>query len=164
VAVLVGIRQKVNYEAQAAIELEMAIDDSPKRGSYAFELVPEHNAWIISTRPLFEAIVRDLASNTPAGMISARFHNGLIDIFVSLANLLRQGRGLDRVCLSGGTFNNLYLAEHLRGRLVEDEFEVFTQREVPCGDGGLSLGQGIIAAHKIAGGMTLRPDLHGVGR
>lgn len=124
VAALVGIRNEVNYEAQAAIELEMAIDDSPKRGSYGFELVPEHNAWIISTRPLFEAIVRDLASNTPAGIISACFHNGLIDIFVGLANLLRQRSGLNRVCLTGGTFNNLYLVEHLGERLAEDEFEV----------------------------------------
>jgi hydrogenase maturation protein HypF len=151
VAALVGIRQEVNYEAQAAIELEMEIGSSPDGPSYSFDLREEHDGWIMGTRPLFEALVRDLASNTPLGIISARFHNGLGGVLLRLADVLRQRTGLNRVCLSGGTFNNLYLTEHLRGRLVEDEFEVFTQREVPCGDGGLSLGQAIIAAHKLAG-------------
>jgi hydrogenase maturation protein HypF len=151
VAALVGIRQEVNYEAQAAIELEMAIDDSLDSGSYPLELLPNLDQSIISTHPLFEALVRDLAANTPTGIISARFHNGLIDTFVRLANDLRQRTGLTRVCLSGGTFNNRYLTNHLQRRLFENDFEVFTHREVPCGDGGLSLGQAIIAAHKIAG-------------
>jgi hydrogenase maturation protein HypF len=149
VAALVGIRQKVNYEAQAAIELEMAIGSSPDGASYPFDLKEEQNSWIIGTHPLFQALVRDLASNTPVGIISARFHNGLVDILVRLASFLHQRTGLNRICLSGGTFNNLYLTEHLAGSLEENGFEVYTQREVSCGDGGLSLGQAAVASHRI---------------
>jgi len=151
VAALSGVRHQVNYEAQAAIELEMTIGDSRDGGSYPPEMLPNHDGWIIGTRPMFEALVHDLISETPSGIISARFHNGLVDIFSRVATLLRQRTGLNRVCLSGGTFNNRYLTEHLCGQLTENAFEVFTQREVPCGDGGLSLGQAVIAAHRIGG-------------
>ena len=151
VAALAGIRQEVNYEAQAAIELEMAIADSPDGGSYPLEILPNHDGWIIGTRTMFEALIRDLLCHTSAGIISARFHNGLVEIFGSIATLLRQRTGLNRVCLSGGTFNNRYLTGHLCGELTENAFEVFTQGEVPCGDGGLSLGQAVIAAHRIDG-------------
>jgi len=151
VAALVGIRHEVNYEAQAAIELEMAIGDFPDPASYPLELVRDQDQWIIGTRPLFEVLIRDLVSGTHPGLISARFHNGLIEVLGRVATLLRERTGLNRVCLSGGTFNNLYLAQHLQAQLAENGFEVFSQREVPCGDGGLSLGQAMIAAHNIAG-------------
>ena len=151
IAALAGIRLSVNYEAQAAIELETAIGSSPEESSYPFELLPDNDdaGWTIGTRPLFEAVIRDLVSGTPTGIISARFHNGLADILASVATLLRQSTGLHRVCLSGGTFNNLYLTERLSRKLEENAFEVYTQRDVPCGDGGLSLGQAMVAAHKM---------------
>ena len=127
----------------------MVISGSRDGGSYPLEILPNHDAWILGTRPMFEAIIRDLVCNTPAGIISARFHNGLVDNFVRVATLLRQNTGLNRVCLSGGTFNNRYLTEHLCGKLTENAFEVFTQWEVPCGDGGLSLGQAMIATQSV---------------
>ncbi len=159
VAALVGIRQQVNYEAQAAIELEMAMASSevklPKTASpeedtaYPMKLVPEDDHWIISTRPLFEALLDDLGRNLPVGAISRRFHNGLVEGFVQLATLLQKKTALNRVCLSGGTFHNIYLSERLEARLSEAGFEVFTQKEVPSGDGGLSLGQALVAAAKL---------------
>jgi len=159
VAALVGIRQQVNYEAQAAIELEMAMASPdvklPKTASrekdtaYPMQLVPEDDHWIISTRPLFEALLDDLGNNLPIGAISRRFHNGLVEGFVQLATLLQKKTTLNRVCLSGGTFHNIYLSERLEARLSEAGFEVFTQKEVPSGDGGLSLGQALVAAAKL---------------
>ena len=151
VAALIGIRQSVKYEAQAAIELEMAIRNSPDESSYPFDLLPNHEdeGWIIGTRPLFESVIHDLGSGTPAGIISARFHNGLADVLVKVAAGIRRRTGLHRTCLSGGTFNNLYLTERLSRKLEENGFEVYAQREVPCGDGGLSLGQAVVAAHKM---------------
>ena len=159
VAALVGIRQQVNYEAQAAIELEMAMASPdvklPKTASpeedtaYPMKLVPEGDHWIIGTRPLFEALLDDLGRNLPVGAISRRFHNGLVEGFVQLATLLQKKTALNRVCLSGGTFHNIYLSERLEARLSEAGFEVFTQKEVPSGDGGLSLGQALVAAAKL---------------
>jgi len=158
VAALVGIRQQVNYEAQAAIELEMAMASSEvesPEGNTAYpmkllpELAPEDDHWIISTRPLFEALLEDLGRSVPVGTISRRFHNGLVEGFVQLATLLQQKTALNRACLSGGTFHNIYLSQRLETRLSEAGFEVFTQKEVPSGDGGLSLGQALVAAAKL---------------
>jgi len=149
VAALMGIRQKINYEAQAAIELEMTISASEDETAYPLELVPEGDRWIIGTRPLFEALLDDLGRNLPVAAISRRFHNGLVGGFVQLATLLRKKTALHRVCLSGGTFHNVYLSQRLEAGLSEAGFEVFTQKEVPSGDGGLSLGQALVAAAKL---------------
>ena len=150
VAALTGIRQEVNYEAQAAIELEMAISCSDRQNTYSFEIMPDEDTWIIGTRPLFAAIMSDLTKHANPGDISRRFHDGLVKMFVRIAELIRQKTGLIRVCLSGGTFNNAYLAQQLELRLAAAGFEVFTQHEVPAGDGGLSLGQAVIAAKTIS--------------
>ena len=146
VAALIGIRQEVNYEAQAAIELEMTISASEDETCYPLELVPDGDSWIIGTRPLFAALLDDLIRNVPVAGISWRFHNGLVEGFVQLATLLRKKTALNHVCLSGGTFHNFYLSQRLEARLSEAGFEVFTQKEVPSGDGGLSLGQALVAA------------------
>ena len=69
-------------------------------------------------------------------------------MLAEVARRLRQRTAVDRVCLSGGSFNNLQLFERLQARLIEDGFQVFSHREVPAGDGGLSLGQALIAARR----------------
>ncbi|HVI09500.1 MAG TPA: carbamoyltransferase HypF [Candidatus Binatia bacterium] len=152
VAALAGIRPHINYEAQAAIELEMAIETglADKSEEYPFELVPDGEHWIIGARPLFLALIEDLKNNASLGTISRRFHDGLIVCLAEIAARVRERTGLRRICLSGGTFHNVYLSQGLERRLMEDGFEVFTQREVPAGDGGLSLGQAMIAAHQAA--------------
>ncbi len=147
VAALVGIRQRVNYEAQAAIELEMTIDSSETDTGYPFQVLPDGNGWLIGTRRLFEEMIDDLRRSCPVSAISRRFHDGLSEVLLRIAELLRQRTGSDRVCLSGGTFHNVYLFENVRTRLLSAGFEVFTHSEVPAGDGGLSLGQALIAAH-----------------
>ena len=150
VAALIGIQQRVTYEAQAAIELEMAIGDSADGGFYPFGIVAEGKGWVIDTKPLFEAIVEDIRLDTPVGRISQKFHHGLVEVLACLALRLREQTQLNRVCLSGGTFQNVYLLSHLEERLKGDGFEVFTHAEVPSGDGGLSLGQALVAAHRAA--------------
>jgi hydrogenase maturation protein HypF len=150
VAALIGIRQEVNYEAQAAIELETAIAESEDDTGYPLELLPDRDGWIIGTRCLFEALLEDLGRNLPVASISRRFHNGLVEGFVQSATRLRKKTALNRVCLSGGTFQNVYLSRRLEARLSEAGFEVFIQKEVPPGDGGLSLGQALVAAATFA--------------
>ena len=149
VAALIGLRERVNYEAQAAIELEMVAADSTDSGAYPFELRREGGCWQIGTRPLFDAIIEDLARGVPNGAISRHFHNGLVAEFAHMAALMREETALERVCLSGGVFQNVLVLEQLSRSLQQAGFEVFTHAEVPTGDGGLSLGQAVIAAHAV---------------
>ena len=150
VAALIGVRDKVNYEAQAAIELEMAIHASPSSTGYPLSLSAQSDGWVIGTRPLFEAILVDLKQGVLIADMSRLFHNGLIHALVEIAERIREEAGLRRVCLSGGTFNNSYLSRGLGSQLLQAGFEVFAQNEVPAGDGGLSLGQAMVAAHRVS--------------
>ena len=152
IAALAGVRQTVNYEAQAAIELEMAIDEDGEAVAYPFELRCAEEGWVIATKPLFEAIVGDLRSGATVAKISGRFHRGLVDVFARLAELVRKRSGIEQVCLSGGTFHNVFFLTRLRERLEQRGFRVFMHSEVPAGDGGLSLGQALVAAHRVARG------------
>jgi hydrogenase maturation protein HypF len=149
VAALLGIRSCVNYEAQAAIELEMAIEEQADDSAYPMDLTTQGSTRIIDTRRTFEKIVNDLEQGVPVATISQRFHNALIEVFSRLANLIRTETGLSSVCLSGGVFHNSYLVTGLRRHLKDSGFAVFTHCEVPAGDGGLSLGQAMIAAHLL---------------
>jgi hydrogenase maturation protein HypF len=148
VAALLGLRATVNYEAQAAIELEMAALDSSDGQAYPFDVIPDGNGWRIDTRVLFEALLEDRKKGVWLGDMSRRFHNGLVQVFSRLARLLRKKTSLNRVCLSGGCFQNACLFESLSAALRADGFGVFAHAEVPAGDGGLSLGQALIAAHR----------------
>jgi hydrogenase maturation protein HypF len=147
IAALAGIRRSVNYEAQAAIELEMAAEGSNSSRGYPFQLLANGDRWLIGTRLLFEAVLEDVLSGESASEISRRFHNGLIEILAQIAEAVRLRYSLARVCLSGGVFQNAYLLQQLNAKLVAAGFEVFTHREIPAGDGGLSLGQALVAAH-----------------
>jgi hydrogenase maturation protein HypF len=147
VSALAGIRKRVNYEAQAAIEFEAAIAGEGDVAGYPFEIRPQGSGWIIDTRPLFAAVVNDLNCAVPAGIVSRRFHEGFVDVLARTAKLIYGETGLQNICLSGGSFQNVFLLEHLKRRLEAEGLNVFTHSEVPCGDGGLALGQALVAAH-----------------
>lgn len=154
VAALIGIRSIVNYEAQAAIELEMAAHDSTDEGVYPFDLMKQDSGWEIGTRTLFESIVQDIGNQVHPNDISRRFHNGLAAVFAELAEHIRSSSALNRVCLSGGCFQNTLLFESLRGLLRQRDFEVYFHTEVPAGDGGLSLGQALVASRRLLSGKA----------
>jgi hydrogenase maturation protein HypF len=149
VSSLCGVRSIANYEGQAAIELEMAIDPAVDDASYPFEFKQVDGRILIGTRPLFDALLGDLVAAVSVGVISRRFHNGMANALAEVARRVRKGTGLNRVCLSGGTFQNLYLFAKFQSLLVNDGFQVFAHSEVPAGDGGLSLGQAMIAARML---------------
>ena len=149
VAALAGVRQMVNYEAQAAIELENAITEPASDSLYPLNItLGNAGPWIIDTKSLFIELVEDIRRAAPLSMISAKFHQGLVEVFARIARQIREREGLNRVCLSGGTFQNRFLSERLQTRLAGLSFEVFAHSEVPAGDGGLSLGQAMVAAHR----------------
>jgi hydrogenase maturation protein HypF len=104
----------VNYEAQAAIELEMAINEQGDDAAYSMDPKVQNSSHIIDTRPAFEQILQDLKQGMPVAAISGRFHNALIDVFTRLADVVRAESGLTSVCLSGGTFHNSYLLTGLQ--------------------------------------------------
>ncbi len=149
VASLTGIRLQVNYEAQAAIELEMSMAGDGDDSAYLLELRRSNDGQIIDTRVMFQQILADLEARIPVTTISGRFHNGLVHIFTRIAELIGTRNSLNRVCLSGGTFHNSFLLSRLQRELKIHGFEVFTHSAVPSGDGGLSLGQAMIAAHRV---------------
>jgi hydrogenase maturation protein HypF len=143
VASIVGVRDEVNFEAQAAIELETCALPGVD-AVYPFELA-EDVLWQIDVRPTIERIARDVLAGKPAGWISAAFHNTFAAIVVEVCLRLRSAEGIDQVCLSGGTFQNVYLVERTVAKLRADGFEVFLHSKVPPNDGGISLGQAVIA-------------------
>jgi hydrogenase maturation protein HypF len=146
VAALVGVRQVITYEAQAAIELEALAGGVEPGEGYPLELVDG----VLDTASVLEALVEDLQRGESAAVVSARFHDGLVDGLARAAQTLAQQHGLDRVCLSGGTFLNRRLTEGLEARLRSAGLAVHAQAQVPTGDGGLALGQAVVARARLA--------------
>ena len=141
VAALVGLRDRVNYEGQAAIELEQRVDPA-ERGGY-----PARLDWpLIRGADLVRAVVDDLAAGVDAGVVAARFHNGVVDVLARACAAGRAETGLATVALSGGVFQNMVLTERLLARLRADGFTVLTHHRVPPNDAGISLGQVAVAA------------------
>ena len=143
VASLINLRQEVNFEGQAAIELEM-IAQANLEQRYPFN-VDEGEPAQVDMRPMIENIVQDLSRSKPAGHIAACFHNTVAAAIVEVCRSIRQRDQLKRVCLSGGTFQNMYLLRRAVEGLRRDGFEVYLHALVPPNDGGISLGQAVIA-------------------
>ncbi len=148
VAALIGVRLTASYEGQPAIELEMRARRSADNAAYPFDLYQRDDCWHVGARPLIRAIIEDINRGVPGEAISRRFHNGLVATLASLAERLREQTSLNRVCLSGGSFQNELLLAGVQEKLSGAGFEVFTHLQVPAGDGGLSLGQAVIAAQR----------------
>jgi hydrogenase maturation protein HypF len=142
VASLIGLRQVVTFEGQAAIELETVADPSVSE-RYSFEITDDDVSQV-DMRPMIHEIVQDLASKSQ-GYIAARFHNTVAEIIIAICHRIRKTEKLNRVCLSGGTFQNMYLLEHAVAGLEKHGFDVYLHSAVPPNDGGISLGQAVIA-------------------
>src|SRR5829696_959494 len=146
VAALVGVpgTKRTTYEGQAAIELELTANGSTNR-SYPIRLRPEGGTWIVETREILAAVVEDLLSGRPAPDISATFHRTMAQIVATVCDELRAAEGTSAVALSGGTFQNMLLLTQTTDLLEEKQFVVHTHQRVPTNDGGLALGQAILA-------------------
>lgn len=136
VAAILGIRLAVTYEGQAAIELE-AVARAGVDDGYDFSL----DEGVIDLRESIRGVVRDRADPPLA---AARFHNTLARAITESCLRLRKAEGLNRVCLSGGTFQNVYLLEKVTTALQASGFEVYTHVRVPANDGGIALGQAVV--------------------
>lgn len=139
IAALVGLCQKASFEGQAAMQLEFALDGVDIEARYKIEIggFPV----IIDWRPMLLGILKDLSLNLPVGIISAKFHNTLVEAIASVAKIV----GEKRIVLTGGCFQNRYLIEKTISRLQAENFQPYWHQHVPPNDGGIALGQ-IVAA------------------
>ena len=147
VSSLIGIRSEINHEGQAAMELEMAADDKEK-GSYPFDILREGEKFIVDSGPTIRSVVADLEKGERKGAIAARFHNSLALIILKVCRIIREKTDLNSVALSGGVFQNMYLLERVFSLLGSADFQVHTHNRVPPNDGGISLGQALVAHYR----------------
>jgi len=146
VSALLGIRGKVDYEAQAAVELEMASpDEIDEAEAYPFSIVEQDGVRIVKLGELFKAIIHDIG-RLPVGIISLRFHHTVARMIAKMCQLIADDQALCKVALSGGVFQNRLLLRLTVAALEKEGFEVLTHSLVPTNDGGISLGQAVISS------------------
>ncbi|MBB6471065.1 carbamoyltransferase HypF [Sphaerisporangium rubeum] len=141
VSALLGVRHAVTYEGQAAVELERLADPA-ERGTYQATVTPGG----VRGADLVRAAADDLLSGVPREVIAARFHNAVTGLVVRRCEALRETSGLTTVALSGGVFQNMLLLDRTVTGLSAAGFRVLTHRRIPANDGGISLGQAVVAA------------------
>jgi hydrogenase maturation protein HypF len=143
VAALLSVRDTINYEGQAAVELEQLADPG-ETGAYRAGITGQ-GPFRIHGADLVRAVTGELTGGTPAPLIAARFHNGIAALIEEGCVLARERHGLAEVALSGGVFQNLLVTERAAARLEARGFRVLLHSQVPCNDGGISLGQAVVA-------------------
>ncbi|MBE0415884.1 MAG: carbamoyltransferase HypF, partial [Dehalococcoidia bacterium] len=152
VSALLGIRWRVDYEAQAAVELEMAApDEIDEAEAYPFSIVEQDGVKIVKLKELFEAIIYDIG-RLPVGIISLRFHHTVARMIAEMCRLIARDNALCKVALSGGVFQNRLLLRLTVAALEKEGFEVLTHSLVPTNDGGISLGQAVISFFRTSTG------------
>jgi hydrogenase maturation protein HypF len=159
VSALLGVCRETTYEAQAAIELEVvARGGAGALEGYPFALVPTTDVpawgrpptplsqgWIVRVGPAIEGLLADANRGTRRADVAFRFHRTVAEMVVACCLKVRGATGLGRAALSGGCFQNRLLLQMVDSLLTDAGFEVLVHRQVPCNDGGLSLGQALVA-------------------
>jgi hydrogenase maturation protein HypF len=163
ISALLGIRGEIDYEGQAAVELEMAayssviarpvlsgareLDEaiSGNNESYPYHIAEDKGIRIVKLRDLLSAVIEDIHQGMSKGRISVKFHNTVARMIDEMCHLITDETGIDQVALSGGVFQNRLLLRKTVSLLERGGFQVFTHSQVPCNDGDVSLGQAVIA-------------------
>jgi hydrogenase maturation protein HypF len=145
VASLIGLRDRVDFEAQAAMELE-AMVESNDEPPYPVDIAGPGEPFVVRTVDVIRGVVQDLLAGRSPSVIAARFHATLADVIGRACACIRERRSLRCVALTGGVFQNVRLLHASIARLERAGFEVYTHHQVPPNDGGLALGQAAVAA------------------
>ena len=145
---LLSIRDEVHYEGQAAIELEMIADHGVKE-EYPFHIYKDGKPMVVDPTEMVRGIVHDLIDGAPTSEISGKFHQTISRIVVETCETIRSDEKLNRVVLSGGVFQNIFLLSLVTQGLKRSGFDVYTHHRVPTNDGGISLGQAVIAHMRL---------------
>jgi hydrogenase maturation protein HypF len=144
VSSLLDVRQTANYDAQAAIELE-TLADQDETGAYPFAIEGK----FLDSTPMFAALVSDLRAGVHQRTLSTRFHNTIAQLMHQVCLKIRAKTSINEVALSGGVWQNMTLLKKTLHLLAADDFKVYLHHQVPANDGGISLGQAVIAMHKL---------------
>ncbi|MBC7316987.1 MAG: carbamoyltransferase HypF, partial [Chloroflexi bacterium] len=164
VSALLGVCREASYEAQAAIELEMIAQPGTPAEPYPFEItstgapqvwgkppVTVSEGFEVRLAPLFEGILAERRQQTPVGAIAWRLHRTVAEMILQACARIREETGLERVALSGGCFQNRLLLDLTVPLLEAAGLKVLLHRQVPCNDGGLALGQVVVAHNALEG-------------
>ena len=146
-ASFIGIRDEISYEGQAAMELESFCAPGVMEG-YNFSICKEEEQFIVDPREIFIDMIRDLKDKIDKKIIAAKFHNTVAEFTLDLCVKIRENTGMNKIALSGGVFQNKYLTEKVVSLLEYKGFKVFIHRKVPPNDGGISLGQAVVAGYE----------------
>jgi len=161
ISALLGIRAEIDYEGQAAVELEMnaysSLISSGVSGKaisraqehYPYLIVEDEGTRVVHLRDLLSAVIDDLRRGVSDGTIAVRFHNTVAQMTNEMCRLIADETGVRQVALSGGVFQNRLLLGRTVSLLESSGFRVFTHRQVPCNDGCVSLGQAVIASSAV---------------
>lgn len=142
VSSLVGLRQQASFEGQAAMDLEFALEGVDTDEQYEFEMIELEKPFVIDWALIIQGVLEDLEDKVPAGKISAKFHNTLVETIITVAQRL----GEKQIVLTGGCFQNKYLTERAIYRLRQENLEPYWHQQIPPNDGGIALGQVLAAA------------------
>ena len=145
VSALIGVRGQIDYEGQAAVELEMIGYEAQDEFVYPFTVAWQEGVRVIRLRDLFSSIVADLKRGVTPSEISGRFHNAVAQMVSQVCSQIADETGITKVALSGGVFQNRLLMNKVTAALNAAGLLPITHSKVPCNDGGISLGQAVIA-------------------
>jgi hydrogenase maturation protein HypF len=147
---ILGVCHEISYEAQAAIELEsLAVAAGPSEDeAYPYDILEEDDAFVVDTSRIVLALAESAVKGDPRERAASRFHETVVAFCREVCGRVASGRGIVTVALSGGVFQNRYLLRRLSEALTEDGLTVLVNREVPANDGGVSLGQAIVASER----------------
>ncbi|MFW6056236.1 MAG: carbamoyltransferase HypF [Chloroflexota bacterium] len=152
VSALAGIRQRISYEGQAAVELEMQAhlaQVAHKSEAYRFDVRTGDDCYVIDPSPVLESVLRDVAYGRPTPLIARAFHDAVAVMTVDICLRISRDTGIRDVVLSGGVFQNRLLLETCRRLLMDQGLNVMLHTELPANDGCISLGQAVVAAHTV---------------
>ncbi len=143
VSALIGVRDEIEFEGQAAIDLEMQSDEG-KHGVYEFAM-PHADPLVIDTEPIIRGIVDDIKANVTAAVIGAKFHDTVAKLIIDVCLALKERTEINTVAVSGGVFQNATLYHKVITGLRAKGFKILLHKQLPVNDGGISLGQAVVA-------------------
>jgi len=153
VSSIIGKTDQVTYEGQAAIELE-AISDPDIQDAYSYTIIKQQDMYIIEPYEMLREVLQDKLNGVAIKIMAAKFQNSVVALSVRLCTYLREDTGINEVALSGGVFQNTYLLTKISHNLETEGFNVYTHTHLPSNDGGVAIGQ-ILIANAIIGNSTV---------